>query len=1373
MFKSIHIYMFEGIFSYIACPFYVFMRMNRTFALFLVAVLSLNLLTWSHAHGHGQPSDEQTSLFTISQTLSNNRINAITQDASGQIWIGTFRGLNKFDSQEYHQFFCDGNSGLVDNQISVLHKDNKGRLWVGTVNGICRYQDNGRFKPIQIYGVFSQNIIQIMESKSGKILINTSDAISVYNPEKDCFENKLSIFSDGWKSISRMFISPDDRLWIFSDRLYCYNIGTMKPISSISLPFSNLLSAVTAPDGNIWVSSEKGIHIFNTSGENFLPLPHNIQTDKRLTSKPISKILTCGYSILLISDSEGTFSFDCRTGHLAHQEDMNFNFNLPDFKLNDIYEDSFGNIWWCSYDQGFELTYANKQRFGNNILNSSLQGKSVTAVHASKDGKLFAGTLRDGIYIYDAETNTMAKAISSDKVDDRYKNLVSSICIDEKGLLWVGSDNGMTVYRLDGNRLYRVHSWPTLYVLCMRADSDSHIWAGTGMNLMRFGSDGSSETIDLGIPDGAYTFVAGIDFLPGGDLIVSTFGYGLYHIDHKTLKARHIDISQTDWADCINRSVFIPSCITVDKEGMAWVGTVANGLLKYDPIANNLSPIPGTPCNDICSITEDNYGNLWVSTQYGLGKYDRTVGKFINFFASDGIGGNQFYDRSSCHTTNGMLAFGGTHGLTLFDPVDIMTNLNIPLMFEALKVHNSIITPSENGCISKSMEFNPEIKLKYSQNSFAIAFTALDFSEFERVRYSYMLEGFDKFWIDAHNNREANYANIPSGRYKFKVRITSIDQQQVFAEKSLDVTIKRPPYKSWWAYLIYIVISLGIVTIIVHYRRKFIAVSQAKKKAALESEQEKKVNEMNMSFFANISHEFRTPLTMISAPVAQLAESNNISSDQKRLLDIVQRNISRMLRLVNQLLDFNKLENDTLKLKVRKADVVQILNYLAELFRTTAREKNIDLITWGIEDSLIAWFDQDKLDKICFNLLSNAIKFTPSGGKVEISLDFLTREDANKIFNLSSKDTDSRYIKITVKDSGQGIPEDQLERIFERYYQLDNSTRGVYNWGTGIGLYYARALAQMHHGYLKASNRKDAVGAEFTLLIPASESSYTEKEKDYSPENDFVRKQSISYEELPEKSEKEESKSHTVLIVDDDTEVVRYMKELLSPYYKVLFKYDADSAFTLLKEAAPDIVISDVVMPDKTGYEFCREIKNNLQLSHIPVILLTAKANVEDKVEGLNCGADAYVTKPFEPQYLIALINSQIKNRENTRKLLSSSTEVEELEENTLSEQDSAFMKDLYELMEREISNSELDVTGMTERLHMSRTKFYYKVKGLTGENPSVFFKRYKLNRAAQLLKERKYNISEIADMTGFSTLSHFSTSFKKQFGVTPSEYLK
>ena len=312
----------------------------------------------------------------------------------------------------------------------------------------------------------------------------------------------------------------------------------------------------------------------------------------------------------------------------------------------------------------------------------------------------------------------------------------------------------------------------------------------------------------------------------------------------------------------------------------------------------------------------------------------------------------------------------------------------------------------------------------------------------------------------------------------------------------------------------------------------------------------------------------------------------------------------------------------------------------------------------------------------------------------------------------------------------------------------------------------------MHHGYLKAGNRKTGPGAEFTFIIPISESSYAEVEKDIddTQAETFVRK-SVKYTELLSDVADEDKK--TILVVDDDADVIHYMKELLSANYNVLSRFDADSAYVLMKEEAPDVVISDVVMPGKTGYELCRQIKENIQLSHIPVILLTAKATVEDQVEGLGCGADAYVTKPFEPQYLIALIDSQLKNREKIRSMLGESTAVENLEENVLSPQDNAFMTELYQLMENELSNSELDVSRMTELLHISRTKFYYKVKGLTGENPSVFFKRYKLNRAAQLLKERSYNISEIADMTGFSTLSHFSTSFKKQFGVSPSEYMK
>lgn len=550
---------------------------------------------------------------------------------------------------------------------------------------------------------------------------------------------------------------------------------------------------------------------------------------------------------------------------------------------------------------------------------------------------------------------------------------------------------------------------------------------------------------------------------------------------------------------------------------------------------------------------------------------------------------------------------------------------------------------------------------------------------------------------------------------------------------------------SWWALLLYALLLSGSIFLIVKVAEQIKFEKTDKLKAQQEKDYEKKLNRMNMSFFANISHEFRTPLTMISGPVTQLQESAEMTAENKRLLD------------------FNKLENDTLKLKVKPIDVIEQFSNLTDIFRVTADEKNVVFRTYGLEDSLTVWADDDKLDKICFNLLSDAMKFTQAGGKVEFSLDVISREEASHLFELSEKDIDARYMKVVVKDSGPGIPEDQLERVFERYYQLENQMRGSYNWGTGIGLYFARTLAQMHHGYLKAGNRTSGIGAVFTRILPLSDISYAETEKCELGVADIetpFKISSIKYTDIPVSVT--ETDRRKVLIVDDDMDVIHYMKELLVPRYDVLSRFDADSAYVLMKEEAPDVVISDVVMPGKTGYDLCRQIKENIQLSHIPVILLTAKATVADQVEGLDCGADAYVTKPFEPQYLMALVASQLKNREKLRTMLSEVTAVDNLDENALSHQDNVFMTELYQLMENNLSNSELDISRMTEMLHISRTKFYYKVKGLTGENPSVFFKRYKLNRAAQLLKEKKYNVSEIADMTGFSTLSHFSTSFKK-----------
>lgn len=703
--------------------------------------------------------------------------------------------------------------------------------------------------------------------------------------------------------------------------------------------------------------------------------------------------------------------------------------------------------------------------------------------------------------------------------------------------------------------------------------------------------------------------------------------------------------------------------------------------------------------------------------------------------------------------------------------MDVSTKRTIPLLFEDLKIHNIPVRPQDGKNIDRHLSYSPNIHLDYDENGFSISFAALDYSEHERVHYYYMMEGFDKYWIDAHNNREVYYANLPAGSYTFKVKVTNNNRSIVETESSIRVIIRPAPWLSWWAWCIYILLAVVVTGFIVRLRHRIKLEKEAARRSELEKEQEQRVNKMNMSFFANVSHEFRTPLTMIAGPVAQLCDSPGLSKENKQILTIVQRSISRMFRLVNQLMDFNKLENDTLRLSVRRTDIISTLQQSLDIYRMNAAEKGISLNTHGLEDTFLMMLDVDKLEKIIANLMSNALKFTGKGGKIDVSLDVVGAEDARKTANLPEVPAGTQYVKVTVADTGNGIPEEQLEKIFLRYYQLDNQMQGSYSWGTGIGLYYARSLARLHHGNLVASNKTEGTGAVFTLLLPVGDAAYTDDERSALDEEQPKIYAAASNTGTENSDETDEADKPTVLVVDDDSEVVHYLRTLLSPYYHVICRFDAESAYKTMGEEEPDLVLSDVAMPGETGYELCRRVKDDMQLCHIPVILLTAMATVENQVEGLDTGADAYVTKPFEPTYLLALIKSQLKNREKVRSLLNRSTQTDKISPDILSPQDKEFMTELYRLMESELSNPELDVARMTELMKISRTKFYYKVKGLTGQNPSVFFKTYKLNRAAEFLREGKYSVSEIADMTGFSTLSHFSTSFKKQFGAAPSEY--
>ena len=1183
--------------------------------------------------------------------------------------------------------------------------------------------------------------------------------------------------------IVKCFIDAEAQLWVVTPRtLRCYDYYSMQLKDSVAIN-KNSRYFYLHKDGKIWLTGSRTLLLFDTHTHQFTDLPPALAQHSVLREAEITYIHPYGNNSLLLNTSRhGMFCYNYANNTIAHQGDEDFPFEVPEFQISCMFTDSQNNLWIGSTDQGYTVCYHYKERFNNdNYIRSYFNNKSVVSASAEKNGILWITTLSDGVYRYDLN-NKKVVPIDMEKIfpELRQKAVrVNQIFVDNDNNLWMTvTNNKVLKCQYSNNDLHIINEYDIKYPMSITQDYNGSIWIGTASPYVYKIAPEEKvfrEITAFDISTGSnFTFIPGLLAMKDGNLLVAAFNKPMQLINTQTGAVKELLLNKEDYKACIKRSVIIPTALYEDMQGDIWIGTVSNGLLRYSPSNGKIQPMPGTACTDISGIEEDTQGNLWVSTLYGLSRYDRTTNRFTNYYEADGIGGNQFYDRASCRLSDGTLVFGGTHGLTLFNPIDVQIRRNIPLLFENLKVHNKLIHPGNEECINKHLSYNPDIKLNYNQNGFSISFVALDYSEHERVHYYYMLEGFDRYWIDANNNREAYYANLPAGCYTFKVRIMDNDRNIVEAENSITVTVEPAPWRTWWAYILYLLLAAGVVFLFLRALHRIRLEKEQARRAEQEKEQEQQVNKMNMSFFANVSHEFRTPLTMISGPVAQLCESPEIDGNNKKLLHIVQQSVNRMLRLVNQLMDFNKLENDTLKLKVKRTDVVTELKRIMEIFNVNAQSKDISLITTGIEDSFLMWLDADKIDKITTNLLSNALKFTPRGGKIEVNFDVITGEEARQAFRIPQEQTFAQYIKLEVADTGIGIPEEQTERIFERYYQLNNQSVGSYNWGTGIGLYYARSLARLHHGLLKAGNRTDGQGAVFTLILPTSDEAYSPEERDNEQQE-----QGKAYPLQPDSptgasthdEEEEDDNLKKILVVDDDTEVAHYLKVLLSPTYRVICRFNAEDAFKAVSEEAPDLVLSDVVMPGTDGYTLCRKIKEDLQLCHTPVILVTAKANMEDQVEGLNTGADAYVTKSFDPTYLQALIQSQLKNREKVRALLGRNTQTDAIANDVLSPQDNAFMTELYSLMENELSNPELDISHMTELLKISRTKFYYKVKGLTGENPSSFFKTYKLNRAAELIKEGKYSISEIADMTGFSTHSYFSKAFKKQFGIAPSEY--
>lgn len=1291
-----------------------------------------------------------------SDNISNQFVYDIAEDSTGQIWIGTFRGLNRYNSREFYQYFEGEDSlSLPNNQVRDILVARDGRVYVATVAGVSLHTDRDNFRNLPLGEKYM--VLGLAEMTDSTVIALTINGLLAYHPGSDTTERLADNACPGSIYNMKLHVTDRDELWVVGENsLRRYDMASRQPADSVPTGFFVSNSSLVN-GGELWLGGYM-LRRFDTHKRRFVSLPEAIASHPVLSKSAVEIIHPYGDGILIQSSGDGMFYYDRDKETVTAQGETGFPVNVPDFKIKTMFTDSRQNLWFGGHDQGIAVHYHYTERFNRNkYVSNALAGQSVVSTAIDRDNNLWMATRHGGVYAYDDKAGRISHMPFSyfSSAKNIYDEAIKNIFIDSDNRVWLTLTSGEILQgRYAGGRLSIEQRFMAWGIMSITEDSNGTIWLGSGSPYVYYMRRGDRQFTHLQVFDSGFCFIPGLIQYDDSHILAAAFGNPIKLIDVNTMEISPLPDNGKDINSVLRLKNFIPTDVYRAPDGTLWIGTVSNGLLKYNPADSSYTAVPGAACADISAIRPDGDGSLWISTLYGLSRYTPDKGTFEHFFDNDGTGGNQFYDRSAAVDTAGNIYFGGTHGVTSFNPRELSKHVKARLLFQDLMVHNNPVRPGGDK-IDRDMSLAPDVRLDYESNSFGISFVAVDYCENPRVAYRYMLEGIDKGWVEASGSHEAYYANVPAGNYIFRVGILGDDSSEI----SLRVFIERPKWLSWWAICIYCLLVAGIVGVLVMTSMKIRAERHAVNKARREKERERHINDMNMRFFANISHEFRTPLTMISGPIKQLVGAEGMSAENRHLLSIADTNVRRMLNLVNQLLDFNKLENDTLPLEVERIDIAAMLRRISDTFTNHAAGKEISFVINGMEENCFATADADKIMKIYYNLLSNALKFTPRGGSITVGLD--TVDDPG----LGSS------LKIYVRNTGQRIPSDKLEKIFERYYQLDgNTSAGSYNCGTGIGLYYARALARLHHGSLKAVDNPSFEGAEFVLIIPAAQEAYASDVHKTTPSQPVAYPLTPENREINDLDSDEESKP-TVLVVDDDIQVAEYMRSLLSPNYKVVTRFDAASALEWLNENIPALIISDVVMPGTDGYELCRTIKHDLRFSHIPVILLTAKATPENQVEGLEAEADAYITKPFDPAVLTSQIGSLLRNRERARRMITAVTTVEDVDQDVISPQDSVFLKDLYGLMEKELTNTEIDVNEIARLMNMSRTKFYYKVKGLTGEPPSVFFKTYKLNRAAELIKEHRYTLSEISDMTGFSSLSHFSRSFKKQFGTNPSSF--
>ena len=1324
------------------------------------------------------PEQITFSYISINEGLSQSTVFSIDQDKRGNMWFATYDGVNKYDGYAFtvYQHNEDDPNSIANDISRIVKTDSQGRVWIGTRDGLSRYDEekdifqnffyekNG--KHLQVNG--------IEEISPEQLLISTPEGLIMFDIKESKFRDD-SFSTAMHKTIASTLYRQDDQIYIgtSTDGLYTYSI-TQKTFEKVIpiLGTKQIQAILQQSPTRIWVATEgAGLFLINPKTKEIKNYLHSPSNPKSISSNYIRSLAMDSQNRLWIGTfndlniyHEGTDSFASYSSNPVE------NGSLSQRSVRSIFMDSQGGMWLGTYFGGLNYYHPIRNRFKNirNIpYKNSLSDNVVSCIVEDKDKNLWIGTNDGGLNLYNPITQRFTSYTLQEDESARGigSNNIKAVYVDEKkSLVYIGTHAGglSILHRNSGqveNFNQRNSQLVNENVYAILPDGEGNLWLGTLSALVRFNPEQRSFTT--------------IEKEKDGTPVVSKQITTLFRDSHKRLwiggeeglsvfKQEGLDIQKASILPVSNVTKLFTNCIYEASNGVIWVGT-REGFYCFnekDKQIKRYNTTNGLPNNVVYGILEDSFGRLWLSTNRGISCFNPETEKFRNFTESDGLQSNQFNTASYCRTSVGQMYFGGINGITTFRPELLLDNpYTPPVVITKLQLFNKVVRPDdETGILTKNISETKSITLKSWQTAFSIEFVVSNYISGQHNTFAYKLEGYDKEWYYLTDSRTVSYSNLPQGTYQFLVKAANSDGKWNPIPTALEIIVLPIWYKTWCALLTFFATFAGFITFVFRFfwmRKSMEAQLEIERR---DKEHQEEINQMKMRVFINISHELRTPLTLILTPLQEII--NKISDRWTRnQLEYIQRNANRLLHLVNQLMDYRRAELGVFELKAKKGNAHQLIQDNFLFYDKLARHKKITYTLHSELEDKEVLFDANYLELIVNNLLSNAFKYTESGQSITVTL----KEE-------------NGWLLLQVSDTGIGIPINKQGKIFERFYQIESE-----HVGSGIGLSLVQRLIELHHGRIELDSEENK-GSTFSVYLPqdlsvykpselASNNEQNEEEQVYSTNSKamyFIDTEKVENESV----ESGDKKRGTILIVEDNNEIRRYLNNGLADLFNTLEAGNGEEALEKLKDNEVDVIVTDVMMPVMDGIKLCKNVKQNIRTCHIPVIILSAKTDIKDQMEGLQMGADDYIPKPFS----LAILTTKIQNMMRTRRRMldkyAKSLEVEP-EKITFNAMDEALLKRAMAIVEKNMDNIEFSTDEFAREMNMSRSNLHLKLKAITGESTIDFIRKIRFNEAAKLLKDGRYTVAEVSTMVGFNTPSYFATSFKKYFGCLPTEYIK